>query len=290
MEPAGTVVGHVMSLRDRFAAVVAAGEDDLSGPALEIARIAYPSLDPAPWLAALDELAAGARPLVQAANTPVAAADALARFLFSTQGFRGNTDDYYDPRNSFLNDVLARKTGIPISLSVVMIEVGRRCGLTLHGVPFPGHFLVSVEGPEGPVLMDPFHGGVRLDEDDLLARLRSLASNTPKGPPFAFVPKEFVAPAEPRTILARMLRNLVRIWQDKDEPALALCAVDLLLVLTPDAPDELRTRGTLYAALECFAAAADDFRRYLELAPEADDAKEVRLRLARLRDAQPTLH
>jgi regulator of sirC expression with transglutaminase-like and TPR domain len=283
-------MGHVMSLRDRFAAVVAAHENDLAAPALEIARIAYPSLDPAPWLAQLDELADGARPLVQAANDPVAAADALARFLFSTQGFRGNTDDYYDPRNSFLNDVLARNTGIPISLSVLMIEVARRCGLTLQGVPFPGHFLVSVAGPEGPVLMDPFHGGVRLDEDDLLARLRALASNTPKSPPFAFVPKEFVEPAEPRTILARMLRNLVRIWQEKDEPALALCAVDLLLVLTPDAPEELRTRGTLYAALECFAAAADDFRRYLEVAPEADDAKEVRLRLARLRDSEPTLH
>jgi len=290
MRRASSVARVVPGLRDRFTTLVPDGFTDLARPALEIARIAYPDLDPAPSLHALDELAAAARPSIVAAPDPAAAADALATFLFGQCGFRGNQDDYYDPRNSFLNDVLARRLGIPISLSVVMIEIGRRCGLRLDGVGFPGHFLVGTRSRDGMVLLDPFHAGVRLEEQDLLARLRALSAGTRSAPAFAHVPAEFVTPTPPPAILARMLRNLLRIWQEKDDTPAALAAVDLLLVLTPDATDELRTRGTLFAALECFAAAADDFRRFLELVPDGPEATDVRKKLSRLVDVVPTLH
>jgi regulator of sirC expression with transglutaminase-like and TPR domain len=278
-------------IRDRFAALV--GPDhpvDLARAALEIARIAYPQLEPDPWLQSLDDLAAAARRHLPEGNLEQRAT-ALARFLFEDCGFRGNQDDYYDPRNSFLNDVLTRRVGIPISLAVVMMEVGRRVGVPLEGVGFPGHFLVRVPSTGEPILLDPFHGGTRLRSDDLLARLHSLAQSSGRGGPrFAEVPTEFVEPTSLRAILARMLRNLLRIYQDRDEHLPALHAVDLLLVLTPRSPEDIRIRGSLYEALECPAAAADDFRRYLEIAPDADDADDVRTRLSRLADQEPTLH
>src|SRR3989442_1421316 len=141
-------------LRDEFAALVAAGERaDLGRAPLSIARIAYPTLEPPPHLAALDALARGARARVVAARAPERAAVELAGYLFGECGFRGNQEDYYDPRNSFLNDVLERRTGLPITLALVFMEAGARLGLSITGVGFPGHFLVRVEGDAGPVVL-----------------------------------------------------------------------------------------------------------------------------------------
>lgn len=279
-------------IRDRFAAHVGTGARcDLAGAALEIARIAYPDLDPAPWLRRLDELAAAVAPRVSSQMAPADAVAELTRFLFEECGFRGNQDDYYDPRNSFLNDVLDRRLGIPISLSVLMIEIGNRIGLDVEGVGFPGHFLVRINTQGEPLLIDPFHAGTPVDDADLLARLRSLSqASRGGGPDFAHVPDEFLEASSERGILGRMLRNLLRIWLEKDDHAHALAAVDLLLVLTPNAADDIRTRGFLYEELDCPAAAADDLRRYLDLAPDAADADEVRGRLSRLADETPTFH
>lgn len=280
----------VQSLRQRFAALVGPGREvDLGQGALEIARIAYPDLDPAPALAELDRLAERARAATPRGAGPAAGADALLATLFVEAGFRGNQRDYYDPRNSFLNEVLARRLGIPISLTVVLMEVGRRAGVPVAGIGFPGHFLAQVPGANGPRLVDPFHGGAPVTREDLEERLRALSPRT-AGLGLGAVPPAFLEPAPSRAILARMLRNLLHVWQDRGDLVSALAAVDLLLVLTPDAPDELRTRGMLYAALECFAAAADDLRRYLALVPDAPDAGEVADRLARLRDTVPVLH
>lgn len=279
-------------IRDRFAQLVIPGvQCDLARAALEIARVEYPELDPAPSLRALDDLAASVRPRLSEQTSAQDAAVQLSRFLFEECGFRGNRDDYYDPRNSFLNDVLDRRLGIPISLAVLMIEVGSRAGLALEGVGFPGHFLVRVPAPGDPVLLDPFHAGTPVDDADLLARLRALSqASRGGGPDFAHVPPEFVEPTTIRAILARMLRNLLRIYLERTDNQRALTAVDLLLVLTPDAAEEIRTRGTLYERLDCPAAAAVDLRRYLDLAPDASDADEVRGRLSRLHDTVPTLH
>lgn len=276
-------------LRERFASLIASPSCDLAHASLEIARIAYPDLDPAPTLEGLDTLADALRPRLDAAAAPGDAARILGRYLFEECGFRGNRADYYDPRNSFLNDVLERRTGIPISLSVLAIEVGRRLGLRLEGVGFPGHFLVRVAGASDLLLLDCFDGGSAVGEDTLLARLRALA-DTSGGPEFAHVPPRFLEPTAPPGIMARMLRNLLRIYLEREEHERALTAVDLLLVLTPRSAEDVRTRARLYETLECFASAADDLRRYLALAPRADDATAVREQLGRLASGAPTLH
>jgi regulator of sirC expression with transglutaminase-like and TPR domain len=277
------------SPRDGFAAVVAAGERaDLARGALEIARIGHPDLDPAPSLARLDTLAAGARPHLTDGMPPEEAAAALAGYLFGACGFRGNQDDYYDPRNSFLNDVLERRTGIPISLGIVLLETGTRLGLQLDGVGFPGHFLVRVAGSAGPIFLDPFFGGRKVDEDELLSRYHAFLG--PRTPVQERVPADALRATSTLGILARMLRNLLHVYLERDDPTHALHTVDLLLVLVPDAADAVRVRGLLYERLECAAAARDDLRRYLELAPGASDADDIRARLARLTRAASTLH
>ena len=276
-------------LRDDFAALVAAGERaDLGRAALSIARIAYPTLEPAPHLAALDALARGARARVVAARAPERAAVELAGYLFGECGFRGNQEDYYDPRNSFLNDVLERRTGLPITLALVFMEAGARLGLSITGVGFPGHFLVRVEGDAGPVVLDPFFDGCVLDPAELLARYRAFLGT--RGDEVTSLPPDALAATGAPAILARMLRNLLHIYLERRDHAHALEAVDLLLVLTPDAPQDVRLRGLLYERLECFGAALADLRRYLELAPGAPDARAIESRAARLAHAAATVH
>jgi regulator of sirC expression with transglutaminase-like and TPR domain len=214
----------------------------------------------------------------------------VSRYLFGECGFRGNTDDYYDVRNSFLNDVLTLRRGIPITLSTVLMEVGNRVGVPFEGVGFPGHFLVRVPAGAGEhLILDPFNAGQRVDDDELLGRLRTLADAN-KGPRFETVPAEFLTPTSSRAMLGRMLRNLLRIYLERDSDAEALLTVDLLLVMTPQGADEIRTRGFLYERLGCPAAAAQDFRRYMELAPDAEDMEQIRTRLSRLLDDTPTFH
>ena len=269
-------------LRDEFAALVAAGEKtDLGRAALVIARIAHPTLDPAPSLHELDSLAAAARPLV---GREAAAAD-LAAYLFGQCRFRGNQEDYYDPRNSCLNDVLERRMGIPISLSVVFMEIATRLGLAVEGVGFPGHFLVRVTGGPEPVLLDPFFGGRTIDEGELLTRYRAL-----RGVDVAALPPDALAATGTIGILTRMLRNLLRVYLQRAEHSRALEAADLVLVMVPDSADELRIRALLYEELECFGAALEDFRRYLEVAPDAPDADQIRERVGRLARAAAAIH
>jgi regulator of sirC expression with transglutaminase-like and TPR domain len=279
----------MQGLRERFATLVASASCTLDRAALEIARIGHPDLDPGPTLDQLDALADGLRPRLPRGASPAAAGRLLAQHLFEDCGFHGNRADYYDPRNSFLNDVVERRMGIPISLSVLAIEVGRRLDIPIEGVGFPGHFLVRIAGAGSPVLLDCFQGGIPVEPDDLLSRLRSLAE-TSGGPDFTQVPPRFLEGASTPAILARMLRNLLRIYLEQRAHPQALTTVDLLLVLTPRSAEDLRTRARLYETLECFASAADDLRRYLSVAPRADDAAEVRKTLERLTADAPTLH
>jgi regulator of sirC expression with transglutaminase-like and TPR domain len=276
-------------LRDEFAAVLATGDSpDLGRAALAIARIGYPELDPAPYLAELDALAAAATPHLPSGAPDADAVRAVAGFLFRERGFRGNEEDYYDPRNSFLNDVLVRRTGIPITLAVVLIETSARLGLRVEGVGFPGHFLVRAPGEQAPVLLDPFAGGRIVREEELLTRLQALAGSERRK--VTAVPNDAVQRTDTRAILARMLRNLLRIYLERDDPTHALVTVDLLSTLVPVTPELLRVRGLLYERLECFAAALQDLRTYLELVPSAPDASDMRARLSRLARAAATLH
>src|SRR3989454_12535336 len=215
-------------LREDFAALAAGERTDLARAAFAIARIAYPDLDPAPYLRQLDDLAAAVRPRLYPQASPEAAVTELAGYLFRECGFRGNREEYYDPRNSYLNDVLERRLGIPITLSVVLIETGARLGLPIEGVGFPGHFLVRLAGNRGPLLLDPFFGGREIGEQELLARYRAAAGADARA-----LPPDALAPTGTPAILTRMLRNLLRVYLEQKDHAHALAAAELVLVLVP---------------------------------------------------------
>jgi regulator of sirC expression with transglutaminase-like and TPR domain len=193
---------------ERFAAVVQRDDADirLDEAALLIGAWEHEAFDVAPHLRALDALARRAAPAVENAETPDAAGRALAATLFKELAFRGNTEAYYDPRNSFLADVLERRVGIPISLSVLYIEVARRLGLPVGGVGFPGHFLVRVDGGAAPLILDPFGGGAALNRADLEALLARSSGDDARLTDAALVP------VSKRAILVRMLNNLVGIY------------------------------------------------------------------------------
>ena len=210
---------------------------------------------------------------------------ALNDFLFADLGFRGNADDYYDPRNSYLNEVVDRRRGIPITLSVLYLEIGRRVGLPLEGVSFPGHFMVRLPLRGGTLVLDPFSGGAPQSEDELRARLKRViprVAGASTVPPEALPLDPFLEPAGNRQILARLLRNLKGIYREKDEPERMLAVLDRMLLVAPDAPAELRDRGYVYERMECWRPALEDLRAYLGREPEAPDLAEIRAKVAEL--------
>lgn len=247
-----------------FARVIAAGDSaPLARAALLMGAYARPHLEVDAYLQRLDDLA---REVSDSTADPVA----QIASLFGSKGLRGNADDFYDPRNSFLHDVLDRRLGIPISLSVVAIEVGRRLHIDVAGVPFPGHFLVRVRTAGEPAMLDPFAGGARLGDEDLLLRLRAVAGRIG-----SLGPNE-LGPASVRQILSRMMQNLKVIYLRKEQFELALCAQERLILIRPDAPSERRDRGLLLARLGRELEAEADLVHYLGLEPEAHDAASVR--------------
>jgi regulator of sirC expression with transglutaminase-like and TPR domain len=271
--------------RERFAELARRPDAriDLALAALWIAAEEYPALDPDAYLARLDALAAAGVPRLRAAGSDAERAERLLRFLHDEQGFRGNEERYDDPRNSFLNEVLDRRTGIPITLAVVLLEVARRAGLELRGVSFPGHFLVKLDGPR-PVVLDPFFGRV-LGLAECGARLRAAL-----GEAAAFSPERHLRAATPREILVRMLTNLKHLYLRGRDFGRSLACSERILLLTPDAPLELRDRGLLFERLECFAAAAADLERFLQGAPDDESAPAIRDRLRALRARPQRLH
>ncbi len=250
-------------------------EIDLSRAALEMGRFAYPDLDVDAHLDQLARLAdAATRYLLETDDMP---AIALARFLFQLVGFSGDAEHYTDPRNSFINEVLARRLGIPISLSVVYLEVARRSGVAAEGVGLPGHFIVRATDPEGRVVyLDPFHRGAVLSEEDCRARVRDLT-----GGRLPFHPA-FLNPVGRRYILTRMLNNLRHFYLARGDLASAAQIVERLLVLSPDDLDAMRDLGTLYAQLGRARAAIPLLQRYLDERPNAPDARTVRALLGEL--------
>jgi regulator of sirC expression with transglutaminase-like and TPR domain len=204
---------------------------------------------------------------------------ALNRYLFDELGFAGNVADYYNPRNSYLNDVMERRLGIPITLSLLFIEVGRRIGLALHGVSFPGHFLVKCTVRDGVVVLDPYERGASLGLDDLRQRLQAMRGGTEPAPERI---QHLLAAAGKKEILARLLRNLKALYRERQDLPRALAAADRVIEVAPRAADEYRERAAIYLELECFRAALSDFRDYLMLKPGAEDAAVVQRRVVEL--------
>jgi regulator of sirC expression with transglutaminase-like and TPR domain len=256
--------------RLRFAALIARDPVPLDEAALAIAAEEYPGLDAGAYLARLDALGERVRRVAGAGFRAASALRALRHVLAEEEGLRGNDADYYDPRNSFLNEVLDRRLGIPISLSVTYVEVARRAGLTLHGVGVPGHFLakyVSASGAE--VFVDPFHGGEILSADECAARFR--ARNAGRA-----LERRWLEAVGARQILVRMLHNLRRIYGERKDDVRTYWVLDRILLLSPAHLGALRDRGLAAARLGGAAAARRDLEAYLARSPEASDADEVR--------------
>ena len=260
------------------------GRIDLARACLMIAQDAYPRLDVERYLGEIERMALRLRAHVPQDEGAEERVVALNQFLFEDMGYWGNTEDYYDPRNSYLNEVIDRKTGIPLTLSILYMEIGRRIGLPLQGVSFPGHFLVRLRLRGGMLVLDPFSGGAPQSESELRQRLqRVIPEGLSDNVPVAELPlDQFLEPASNRQILARMLRNLKGIYRETDKPERMLDVLNRMLVVSPDASAELRDRGIVYQRLECYRAALQDLKDYAEREPDAPDQDDVRVRLMEL--------
>jgi regulator of sirC expression with transglutaminase-like and TPR domain len=269
--------------RDLIDALTAASNapgTGLAQAALVIARIEYPRLDASAYVARLDGMGEAARPWISrhvektGDDSPLSRVKGFNAYLFGDQQFAGNRDRYDDPRNSCLNEVLDRRRGIPITLSVVYMEVGRRAGLDVDGVNFPGHFLVRVRDTISRrargLIVDPFHAGVLLSEQDCRALLQKHV-----GSEVAFS-RSLMAPATRTQIIVRMLLNLKRIYMHMRSFPQARDITELLLAITPSALSELRDRGLLAYHLNDISAALRDLQTYLTLASMGEATEDTR--------------
>lgn len=255
--------------------------------ALLIARDEYPDLDPRRYALQVQGHAAHLRDALDGEPRLALKMRTLNQYLFEEVGYAGNHDEYYDPRNSYLNEVFERRLGNPISLALVQMAVAREVGLPLDGVSFPGHFLVRLPVDDGLLVMDPFNRGRPLDVDELRQRARAhMGGDVPDDDALS----QILNPASNRAILVRVLRNLHGVYREGGDWERATRSADRVLSLVPDNPEALRDRGLGYLELGHVAGARQDLRDYLLRRPEAEDAADVRLRLVEAAAGAPRLH
>lgn len=251
------------------------GDDELPllGTALLIARDEYPDLDATSYSAQVDTYAAALRPQLERDIDLPARLTAINKYLFEEVGYAGNNAQYDDPRNSYMNVVVDRKLGIPISLAVIQIEVTRRLGMPLDGISFPGHFLVRLPVDDGILVLDPYNKGRPVSAEELRERASPhLGGHAPDDQQLL----QILAPATHRMILMRMLRNLKGLYLERGDWERVARTSDRLLKLSPDTAEALRDRGLAYRELGYAKGAREDLARYLQLLPEADDLDTVR--------------
>lgn len=245
--------------------------------ALLVAAAEYPDLDIEGCQANLNRMASAIRSRMPEEPTPLQELNTLTDLLFGVIGFAGNRDNYYDPRNSYLNEVLDRRIGIPITLSLLCVDVGRRAGVPVRGIGMPGHFLVN--HPEEPDLfVDTFSGGVLLNEEECAALLKQSAGEG------ARLQERHLTPVTPREMLARLLRNLKAIYWEREDFGRCIVAIGGLMAVLPDRHEERRDRGVVHLKAGHHQESEADFAAYLEAAPNAEDARTVRNALSRLRN------
>jgi len=256
----------------------------LLGTALLIARDEYPQLDANLYDTLLQSHAEHLRGEIEAIDAWPMKMQAINRHLFEELGYKGNHDEYYDPRNSYLNEVFERRLGNPVSLAMVQMEVARRLGVPLDGVSFPGHFLVRLPIDDGVLVMDPFNRGRPLDEDELRQRARPhLGGEMPDDEALY----QILNPASHRAILMRMLRNLHGVYTERNDWERAVRSADRILKLSPDNSEALRDRGLGYVRVGHRHGARNDLARYLQLNPDAADAGPLRERLVEMSSGAP---
>lgn len=267
-------------ISDRFQTLAGVPESQsgLAEGAFVIAAEMRPDLDIGRSLAVVSELVERTRPLVDSASNPTEAVTALNHGFFELERFRGNHERYDDLRNSDLDEVLSRRRGLPITLSILYVEVARRLGFEAYGIGFPGHFLAKIVGvddsPDGEIIVDPFFART-LRRQDCVERLRAaIGEENPDS-------QQWLRPATTLEIYVRILNNLKILYIREGEGLSALGCFDRIILLSPNAALEYRDRGHLLERLDCVRAAIDDYSRFLELAPDHEQCPAIR----RIRDA-----
>lgn len=260
------------SPRRLLAAVVARPEAelDMARAALLVAKEEYPQISVDLYLARLDQMAEEVKDRLADETAPLVVLDELLTMIYQRRGFQGNRKAYYDPRNSFLNDVLDRGLGIPLTLGMVVLEVGWRLSLPLEGVNFPSHFLVRYKGAALDLLIDPFDGGRMRFEDQAQELLDQVYGGMVR------VQEPFLRKAGRRDMLLRLLTNLKGVYVNVGDHPRALAAVERLLLIQPTSRGENRARGLLLARLGRRDEAVEQLKAYLDLAPGAGDAERIR--------------
>ena len=255
---------------------------DLAKAALYLAQEESPELNVDTYLHKLDQMASEVAARLPAEPYPLRIIQTINGYLYEDLGFYGNTESYYDPRNSFLDQVIDRRTGIPITLALVYLEIARRINFPMVGVGMPGHFLIRPVGEEMQILVDPFHQGEVLFPEDCQARLSQLF-----GKPVALRPEDLAA-VSPRYFLARILANLKAIYLQQKDVLRALAAIDRILLLFPEAAREQRDRGLLYFQLGRWTEAKRDLEKYLAvLPPMGQDILMIRGLLREIEEESP---
>lgn len=255
-------------------------EINVANAALYLAQEEYPDLEVAEYLNALDTMAAEVAERLPLENYPLRIIQTISQYLFDDLGFRGNVDQYYDPRNSYLNQVIERRTGIPLTLSLVYLEIAGRIDFPMVGVNMPGHFLIRPTVAEMEIFVDPFHQGEILFAEDCQNRLSQIFGRS------IDIQPEFVAPVGPRQFLGRMLGNLRAIYLSRGELSKALAVIDRILLLFPDSLDDRRDRGVLYYHLGQWIEAQHELEAYLSEAPAAADSTTILNLLQRMQNRE----
>jgi regulator of sirC expression with transglutaminase-like and TPR domain len=244
---------------------------DLLRAALVFGRIEYPDLDIEVYVKQIEGLAARVAARIQETGDPAQSIAALNEVLFQEDMFRGNTVDYYSPRNCYISDVLDRRLGIPITLAVVYMEIARRVGFPLFGVGMPGHFLLKHYDVSGrPILIDVFERGIIVTEEDCQQKLNKIYSGQ------IVLQPEFLMPVTKRQMLTRMLNNLKTIYLSQRNFRRALQVVDLILVIYPRSSEDVKQRAVLRYNLDDLSGALSDFDEYVKMSPDASDTDEIR--------------
>jgi len=259
----------------------------LARGALEIARLHYPKLSVERYLERIRGLAEWVDGRCAGTEDPAVKLQQLNQVLFYEYGLAPNNDDYYSPDNSYLNRVLDERKGIPVTLSILHIETGRLLGLDLHGISFPGHFLVRANLNDQQVILDPFNRGSEVSDKQLTIELR-------RNPLLQRLQRRETAQLLTNTatqeVLIRVLRNLVAIWLQAGKPEQALHHINAALEIKPDQPLELRNRGLVYEQLECFNSALEDLQRALILDPASEEHEMIKQKIATLQKKVRPLH
>ena len=239
-------------------------EIDLAKASLNYAKAEYPDLDVKKYLNILDAIALEIKSQLPAEGYPLKIIKTINYYLFDCLGFQGNQQNYYEPENSFLNKVIDRKIGIPITLSVVYLAIAKRINFPMVGIGMPGHFLIRPELEEVSIFVDPFNRGEILFKQDCQEKLSQIYQQEIE------LDSSLLAPVSNKQILARMLNNLKLIYLHRRELDKALASMSGMIKIFPDSAAEIRDRGLLYYQTNRWREAVVDLEYFLKIAPQSE--------------------